>query len=98
MDIGGLIVVSAKSSFSFGLVFIYCEFGERVTARFHEVNDSFYEMDWHLFPIETQRMMPIILSLTQQTVQIQAYGNVPAVRATFNAVIQPILNALNVNF
>lgn len=86
MDPSLAIVVMAKSSFSFGLVFIYCEIGEQVTARFDEINDTFYEMDWQLFPIATQRMMPTILMVAQNPVRFNGYGNIPAVRGTFKKV------------
>lgn len=74
--------------FSFGLLFVYCEIGERVADNFEEINSAFCGMDWYLFPTEARRMMPIILMATRQAVQFKGYGNIPATRGTFKGVIK----------
>lgn len=85
---GGAVVVMSKSTFSFGLVFLYCEMGQQIAVHFDKVDETILEMDWYLFPIKTQRMLPTILMVTQEPVQLQGFGNVPATRATFKGVIQ----------
>lgn len=81
-----MIVTCAKSSFSFGLVFLYCEVGEQMAADFDEINYTISELNWYLFPNATQRIMPTILMVTQQPVLFCGYGNVPATRNTFTKV------------
>lgn len=86
MDFGGAFLVCAKSAFSFGLVFLYCEMGERIAAYFATVDAAVSEIDWHLFPIATQRMMPVVLMVTRKAVQLRGFGNVSATRETFKRV------------
>lgn len=80
-------IVSALSTlYSFGLSFIFCEFGERIEGQFIEINDVICELDWYTFPQNIQQMMPIILQCTQRPVELLAYGNFSCSRSTFKKV------------
>lgn len=72
---------------STGLTFIPCEVGERTSAAFFEVYDSInLDLDWYLFPIETQKMLPIILINTQTPVAIEIFGSISCKRDSFKRV------------
>lgn len=60
--------------------------GERISDSFGEIEDVVNEMDWHLFPIQTQRLMLMLLMGTQQSVTLMGYGNFPANRITMKSV------------
>lgn len=60
--------------------------GERIAAYFATVDATVSEIDWHLFPIATQRMMPVVLMVTRKAVQLRGFGNVSATRETFKRV------------
>lgn len=73
--------------YGFGFVFIYCEAGNQIAGKFDEVDEAFYNLEWDIFPEKIQKMMPIILHVTQQPVQLKAYGNFECSRNTFKKVI-----------
>lgn len=60
--------------------------GERISGSFGEIENVVNEMDWHLFPIQTQRLMLMLLMGTQRPVTFMGYGNFPAKRITMKSV------------
>lgn len=60
--------------------------GERMSGNFAEIEDEMKQMDWHLFPIKTQRMMITLLTATQRPVKLMGFGNLPATRITMKQV------------
>lgn len=73
------------SFYAFGLVFMFCEFGEQIKRRSDEINDAICDLDWNTFPLHVQRMMPVILLSVQNPVELTAYGGVRCARLTFKA-------------
>lgn len=71
---------------SFGITLFFCEFGERVRNEFEGLNDMIDELDWYLFPMEIQRMLPIIMIAAQKPVVIRGFGNIACVREVFRKV------------
>lgn len=71
---------------SFFLILAYCEFAEKVSMRFDEINDIIGQLEWHSFPHETQKMLTIIMQSTQKTVQFNGFGNISFSRETFKRV------------
>lgn len=49
-----------KTFYSFGLVFIYCEISERIRGQFEEFSETIFETDWYNYPLEIQRILPMI--------------------------------------
>lgn len=76
---------------SFSLIFLYCESGEFVSIRFDGINDSIFESDWHLLPHDFQKMLPIILNVTEKPVTISGFGNIALTRDTFKKVLLLLL-------
>lgn len=68
-------------------VFIVCELGQRVTDIFESFSMELEQCVWYLPPIKMQRMYLIFLAHTQQTPNIQGYGNITCTRDTFERVI-----------
>lgn len=81
-----MVVVCLRLLYAFGVLFIFCEMGEQISSTFGEVEDEMYRMDWHLFPIKTQKMMLIVVVNAQQPVKIMGFGNIPAIRPTMKTV------------
>lgn len=75
-----LLIALAEMFWSFCLVFIYCDLGERISDGFNELYDVICMLKWHKYPIEIQRMLIDILIVTQQPVVIQGFGNVYCTR------------------
>lgn len=85
-NVADLMVTMVEVIYSFGLMFVACEMGQRENLRFEECNDMLDQLDWHLFPAKIQRMLPTIMSFTQQPVKIQCFGSAACDRETFKYV------------
>lgn len=70
----------------FAVVFIFCEFGEKVSTQFQYFNDELCKCDWYLLPIEMQRILLTVMTNSQQPIFIQGYGNTLCIRYSFNKV------------
>lgn len=68
----------ARLSHAFISLIAYCEVSKQISCSFDNIEDALNEMDWHLFAIENQRMILMILAVTQQPIEFLAYGNFPA--------------------
>lgn len=71
---------------SFGAIFIFCNCGENLTSRFNELSDAIYECEWHLFPNNIQRVLPIIMNSAQKAIILRGFGNVSCTREAFKEV------------
>lgn len=67
-------------------MFIYCEFGERVTSEFNELDDMIGQLNWYLCPLEIQRILPFVIKNTQKPIVIQAFRQFFCTREEFKAV------------
>lgn len=67
-------------------MFIVCNFGEILTNRFGEVDNTIYGCDWYEFPYEIQRVLPIIMMGAQQSVIIEGFANLTCSREAFKKV------------
>lgn len=76
---------------SFVLIFLFSELGERLTNQFNEINKEILDYDWYAFPISIQKLIPTILTGTQDPVVIRGYGNINCTRDTFKQV-NPSIN------
>lgn len=66
--------------------FQVCELGERTTAGFDSFNDTFFQCEWYLFPIELQQMLLIMIANAQQPVIIKGFANTLCARESFAKV------------
>lgn len=81
-----LLTTILEDSYAFGILFIGCELGQRVSLAFEECREMVNQFEWYLFPAEIQRMLPLILHFTQQPFNITCYGSTNCDRGTFKAV------------
>lgn len=51
-----------------------CEIGHYLTTEFIEINDSFEQINWYLYPIEIQRVLTTILIHLQEPVELFYFG------------------------
>lgn len=68
------------------LLFIFSEIFERVSSGFEELNDALNELDWYHLPFKLRRMLPMIMTITQQPVEFECYGSISCNRETFKDV------------
>lgn len=72
--------------YAFGALLIACEVCQRVNIAFEECGDMVVQFEWYLFPIDIQRMLPLILNYMQQPIEIKCFGSVTCDRETFKFV------------
>lgn len=70
----------------FGLVFSTCEIGQRFTKAFDEIDREIEQLDWYLFPIEIQRILPTIIINAQEPIVIECFGIISCNRDQFKKV------------
>lgn len=71
---------------SFLIIFIVCEFGERLSYTFDEIIDAYEQFRWYLFPRKVQHMQPILLSVAQRPVKVNVFGSISCGRITLRDV------------
>lgn len=82
--LGNLI---SKTSYAFGLTFVFCEIGQRLSDTFDDLADDFYQCEYESLPNNLQRMIPTLLVIMQNTPALQSLGSSPCSRETFKKVI-----------
>lgn len=75
----------------FVLLFAPCEMGERLGNLFIKFDVEIGQMNWYLFPIDIQKVLPIVMINTQQPVLIEFFGSIACTRSQFKKV-NPNLN------
>lgn len=81
-----LIATISFASFSFGVVFVTCDLGQRLTDAFDEICDDIVALKWNRFPLQIQRLLPTILIGTQSPVVLDCFGSISVLRDTFKKV------------
>lgn len=80
-----LITPSMHLAGSFVALIGVCELGEKVSVKFHDINIAF-DLKWYLLPHKTQKMLPTIIIVTQQPVELCIFGSISSNRITFKEV------------
>lgn len=76
IDYGIIFKLIGEIFWSFALIVIYCEFGERLSAAFDDLNDVTCQLQWYKFPVEIRRTLRIAIGGVQQPVDIRGFGNI----------------------
>lgn len=74
------------ASYAFGVVLFMCEIGQQLTNAFETIEDTFEAFHWYLFPLETKKMLLLIIMVTQEPVVMQCFGSTSGTRDTFKKV------------
>lgn len=69
-----------------GFVFAKCEIIERISSKFDDINNMINQIGWHSCPFQIQKMLPVVMMSTQQTVEFEIFGSIKANRGTFQIV------------
>lgn len=62
------------------------EIGQRLNLSFESVEDVCNQFNWHSFPIEIQRLLPVAKLNVQQPVVVKCFGNILCSREQFKKV------------
>lgn len=71
---------------SFAGIFCICDFGERISDAFEDINILIEELKWYLLPSETQLWLATILTVAQRPVNLEIFGTMSCNRRTFKEV------------
>lgn len=85
-DLAELMITVIAMIYAFGALTIACEVSQGVNQAFDECSEMFDQLDWYLFPIELQRMYPMILAFIQEPIEITFFGSMPCGRELFKCV------------
>lgn len=81
-----MMVTSIQVIYAFGILFVSCELGQRITIAFDGCSNMINQFEWYLFPANVQRMLPIIMNFTQQPIVVKCFGSAACDRETFKYV------------
>lgn len=81
-----LIMLLCEMIWSFAFVFVLCEFGQNVSNAFIEIDDEIGQVDWYLFSMHTQKLLIILMIVTQKPVGLNVYGDIWCDREDFKKV------------
>lgn len=81
-----LVVLFIEALYAFGLVFTVCELCQNVSDIFNEIDVVINEFDWLSFPIEIQRLLPIVIITEQQPIDFKFFGSITSSRESFKQV------------
>lgn len=92
-----LLITTVEVVYSFGVLSLACEIGQRLTNAFDECSDMIDQLDWYLLTADVQRRLPLIMSFAQQPTIIECFRSTAAVRDTFKyvSIIDKFHTALN---
>lgn len=86
IDYLALLVTITEVFHAFFTVGLVCEMGERVCDMFSAIDETMDEIDWYLYPIDVQRMLPAIMIVAQKQIYVEFFGSITASRETFRQV------------
>lgn len=71
---------------SLSLAFVPCEIGERLTAAFIAIFEDLCALDWYMYPIEMQKVLPLIMLNAHELITIECFGEISCTRDVFKSV------------
>lgn len=84
-----MLVLFESVSLSIGallLVLLACEVGQRFTNAFSEVDDDLIHLDFYLLPEKDQRVLPMLITYSQQPLIAEFFGSLSVTRNQFKRV------------
>lgn len=73
-----------------GLLLFTCEMGHRFRDAFSDMNDALGQLNFYLFPIDIQRILPTVIMYAQEPLNVGFFGSLSATREQFKQVSAPI--------
>lgn len=81
-----LAISLVQLGWSSSLTFIPCELSERICLAFENVYETIIELDWYVFPIGMQKMLSIVLIISQDPIALRCFGSIYCGREVFKKV------------
>lgn len=92
-DNWGLYTLSAiiLVLWAFIFLFLWCDFGQKLTDQFELFEDEVYKCKWYLFSIEMQQIFAFAMMNVQQSIVVKGFGNIELSRETFEKVSKRVI-------
>lgn len=68
------------------LIFAVCECCQRYVNTFSDINDTFVQLRWYLYPIEIRRLLILMILNAQYPIDIAFFGSMTCCREQFRKV------------
>lgn len=72
--------------YAFGILLVVCELSERIVNAFGELSGVIDQCDWHLYPVEIQKLLPFLIMNTSKPIAIEYFGSLTCSRSSFKKV------------
>lgn len=86
MDIMVLFSAFAYTCAAYCVMLLACELTQRSSDYFTNIEDIVVQWHWYLFPGEIKRLLPLILLVVQQPVEIECFGGIVCNRELYKKV------------
>lgn len=77
------VFYAAYASF---VIFMICEPSQQLSNAFEQITADIENLEWYLYSHEIQRMLPIVLLVSQRPIELECFGSIRASRKTFKKV------------
>lgn len=81
-----LLLTVFVACYGLSILFLACELSQRLGNAFTEIDRMIEQFDWYLFPLNIRRMLPIIIAVAQEPVNLECFGSISCNRAVFQKV------------
>lgn len=78
--------IISQAYFGIATVFFACDLGQRVSDKWNEINSTIDQFDWYLFPNELKSILPTIIAIAQQPVELECFASFSLTREVFKKV------------
>lgn len=69
---------------AFATAFVSCEMGQQLTNTCSDkIGDVFDRIDWYLYPLDVQRILPTAILYVQQPIEVKFFGSFSCNREVF---------------
>ena len=70
----------------FTVVFVFCEFGHRLSKAFGEIEYIIEKLHWYKFPVQMWKLLPTLVMGAQKPAKLSVFGSVSCTREDFKKV------------
>lgn len=71
---------------SIGFVYVCCEFGEKLSDAFEEIDSAIMQLDWYKFPAKFGKMLLMLIAGAQEPAKLRVFGSISCSREDFKNV------------
>lgn len=71
---------------AFAIVFVCCEFGQKLGKAFEKIDLDVGRLHWYKYPVEIWKMLPIFMVGVQEPAALRVFGSIFCARGDFKNV------------